>query len=618
MICDGCRVLNAENAYACANCGAPLSSTVSPETPIVIAGRYRLLNVVGRGGMGTIYKAQDTTLDEVVALKIVRPELARSPQMARRLRSEIRLAHRVAHRNVCRIFEYGDEGEVQYISMEYVDGTDLRRLLFTGGPMRGRDGIALGLQIAHGLAAIHEAGIIHRDLKTSNVMLDESGTAKVMDFGIAKEWRPDVESSTGGLMGTPEYMSPEQVLGEVIDFRSDLYSFGIVLYELFSGDVPFRGPTPGATLVKHVYDPSPFDDPRRSIERFMPADVIAVCRRCLTRQPSDRFPSTHELIEALSALLEGAESRPERVVPPAVARRDWRTLTLGPEVLMPITEAFSRRQRWRKLGRASAWTLAAAMVVGAAYSARRLEPPMDASTRLALEPSLAPAAPATVVSPERAAITAPPVKALDRAAPPRIENVPIAPAPAATAAPTMAPVAPPTVSPSREPDGADVETQVARLRSGSDVERAEAAMALAALGPQASAAVPALSAALRDRDGHVRSCAAQALGRVGPAARDAAPWLADALADRDERVRAAAAEALPKVEAPSPRTLGALMRALGDRNARVRALAAFALGQSREAGPEIQRALQKALKDDETIVRRSAEAALSTLASAGR
>src|SRR6185436_5619602 len=202
-----------------------------------IANRYEIEGVLGEGGMGLVYKAKDRVLEEVVALKVLRPNFARTPEADRRLRSEIKLARKVSHRNVCRIHEYGEDvGGLRYISMELLEGVDLRQVLRERGGLPADEAFRTVLQVADGLQAIHEVGVIHRDLKTPNIMRDARGTIRLMDFGIAKEWgAANSATATGLVMGTPEYMSPEQARGDKIDFRSDVYALGIILYELFTG-----------------------------------------------------------------------------------------------------------------------------------------------------------------------------------------------------------------------------------------------------------------------------------------------------------------------------------------------------------------------------------------------
>jgi serine/threonine protein kinase len=300
MICPSCKVLNDDSAEACFTCGRALSALTQGS---VIAGRYEVLSPLGKGGMGMVYKAHDRMLDEQVAIKVLRAEFANTAEMAKRFRHEIKLARKVSHRNVCRIHEYGEDGGVRYISMEYVEGTDIKQLARDkGGFLESEEAFDVAIQSADGLQAIHDVGIIHRDLKTSNIMRDPSGRVRLMDFGIAKIEGGDHSTGGGGLttagqiMGTPEYMSPEQCLGDKIDHRSDVYALGVVIYEILTGSVPFRGDTPVATLFKHIQDPVPFEGP---VAARIPLAAVPVLRKALAKNRADRFASAASLAEAL-------------------------------------------------------------------------------------------------------------------------------------------------------------------------------------------------------------------------------------------------------------------------------------------------------------------------------
>jgi len=299
VLCPSCQSENDDAAEVCFNCRAVLTAVTRGT---LIASRYRILAPLGRGGMGADYRAHDEVLDEEVALKILRPEVAGTPEMAARFRSEIKLARRVSHWNVCRIHEYGEEGGLQYISMELISGATLKDRL-RSGPLPSDQAFDVAIQIAEGLAAIHKVGIIHRDLKSPNVMIDGEGTAKVMDFGIAKPASVGTDgASTGYVLGSPEYMSPEQARGRRADFRSDLYSLGIVVFEAFTGRVPFRGATPVETLMMHVEAPPPIDDPALAL----PPALLPVLRSALAKDPAARFPDALSLAAALRAARGGA------------------------------------------------------------------------------------------------------------------------------------------------------------------------------------------------------------------------------------------------------------------------------------------------------------------------
>ncbi len=331
MICRYCKALNDDAAEACFTCGRALSALTQGD---VIAGRYKIESVLGKGGMGMVYRAHDGMLDETVAIKVLRAEFANTGEMLKRFKHEIKLARRVSHRNVCRIHEFGEDKEIgiRFISMEYVEGADIKQLARdNGGFLEPDEAFDVAIQAADGLQAIHDMTIVHRDLKASNIMRDAKGRVRLMDFGIAKLEAMDRSSGSGGLtidgqtMGTPEYMSPEQCMAEkTIDGRSDIYALGVVLYELFTGSVPFRGDTPVATLFKHLNEPVPFEGPAAA---RIPIAAVPVLRKALAKNREGRFATAASLAEALREALQkthetiAAESAPTArvaTVPPGV------------------------------------------------------------------------------------------------------------------------------------------------------------------------------------------------------------------------------------------------------------------------------------------------------------
>jgi serine/threonine protein kinase len=307
MICPSCKTSNDDAAEVCFTCGRALGALTRGS---VIAERYEVVSPLGKGGMGMVYKAHDRMLDETVAIKVLRSEFANAGDMATRFRHEIKLARRVSHRNVCRIHEYGEDRGVRYISMEFVEGKDIKQLARErGGCLPEQEAFDIAIQAAEGLQAIHEVGIVHRDLKTTNIMRDNRGVVRLMDFGIAKIEDEAAQAAalttTGQIMGTPEYMSPEQCFGERLDPRSDVYGLGIVLYEMLTGSVPFRGETPVATLFKHIQDPVPLEGP--SAARIGPT-AAPVLRKALAKNRADRFPAASAMAEALRRALQEAVS----------------------------------------------------------------------------------------------------------------------------------------------------------------------------------------------------------------------------------------------------------------------------------------------------------------------
>jgi eukaryotic-like serine/threonine-protein kinase len=307
---------------------------------------------LGAGGMGVVFKAHDRALDEVVALKLLRGEpppegegtpAERRAALASRFRSEIKLAWRVRHRNVCGLHEYGEDGDLLYISMEFVEGRDLRSILRETGPLSWEDAYPIALQIADGLAAIHEAGIIHRDLKPANIMRDTRGVVRLLDFGIAKPWSGDRSSGltqSGRVVGSPEYMSPEQVRHGPVGFGSDLYSFGVVLYEMFTGQPPFKADTPVATMLKHLEEPLPVDRPEAG---RIPSALMSILRRALSKDPEDRYATCaamrRALKEAESAL--GSDTTEEVPMRPNSAGSRGASVTrlLLPQLLQALRHA---------------------------------------------------------------------------------------------------------------------------------------------------------------------------------------------------------------------------------------------------------------------------------------
>ncbi len=302
MVCPSCRADNDDAAEVCFTCRTILAAVTQGS---VVAGRYQVLSFLGRGGMGTVYQAHDRVLDEDVAIKILRADVAGAPELAARFRSEIKLARRVSHANVCRIHEYGEDGPLQYISMELVNGPNLKEVLRRDGPLPAAMALDVLIQAARGLEAIHAAGIVHRDLKTLNITRDRDGRVRVMDFGIAKRLAPEGTdpTSSGYVVGSPEYMSPEQARGRKLDLRTDLYSLGVVGFELLTGSVPFRGDTPVATLLLHVEAPPPLDGPAAGV---IPKALVPILRKALAKDPAERFTSALEMAEALVEAGEAA------------------------------------------------------------------------------------------------------------------------------------------------------------------------------------------------------------------------------------------------------------------------------------------------------------------------
>ncbi len=277
----------------------------------VFAGRYEILGELGKGGMGIVYRARDQHLDEVVALKVLRAEaLASEPTLLARFKQELKLARRITHRNVLRTHDFGEADGVPFISMEYLEGVTLKELVRRRGALPLGVALSFGKQMCHGLDAAHAEGVVHRDIKPQNVLiLPESGELKIMDFGISRttKVRPQDPSLTtaGTVMGTPHYMSPEQAQGKIADFRADIYSLGIVLFECLTGKLPFQGETTTQIVIAHVQTAAPR---LRSLKPDLPQDLEDAVLRCMAKDPAQRWQKVCDLNEVLSAVSTGAEA----------------------------------------------------------------------------------------------------------------------------------------------------------------------------------------------------------------------------------------------------------------------------------------------------------------------
>jgi len=277
----------------------------------IFADRYEILGSLGAGGMGVVYRARDRQLDEVVALKLLRPEaLARDSTLLDRFKQEIKLARRITHHNVLRTHDFGETGGIPYISMEYLEGVTLKELMRSRKRLPIGVGLSISKQMCRGLDAAHSGGVVHRDIKPQNMLIiPESAELKIMDFGISRVSTVDDGGRSGGadsgltiagtVMGTPDYMSPEQAQGLTAGFPSDIYSLGVVLFEMFTGRLPFTADTVMAVVMAHVQSlpPSP-----RGINPEIPEPLEAIVLRCLEKDPARRWPSAAELLESLGRL----------------------------------------------------------------------------------------------------------------------------------------------------------------------------------------------------------------------------------------------------------------------------------------------------------------------------
>jgi serine/threonine protein kinase len=286
------------------NEGVELSSAVLA----ALRHRYDVLGAAGHGSMGDVYKARDRETGETVALKILKPEIASDQAMMDRFKNELLFARKITHKNVCRVHEFNRIGGVAYTSMEFVEGDSLRSVINRFGGLPLRKGVDVALQICSGLKEAHAQGIVHRDLKPENVMMDTQGNVKIMDFGIARSMEA-LTRLTGSMVGTPAYMAPEQVAGKPVDYRTDIYSLGLILYEVFTGAQAFQADNSVAVALKQMRE-SPA--PPREIEPAIPLPLERVILKCLEKEPTRRYQSIPELEKDLrfrAAPKIGASSR---------------------------------------------------------------------------------------------------------------------------------------------------------------------------------------------------------------------------------------------------------------------------------------------------------------------
>jgi serine/threonine protein kinase/Flp pilus assembly protein TadD len=325
--CPTCHFDNPDTQRFCGACGTQLPPpqdhlpvvTETFQTPVrelttgsTFAGRYQVIEELGHGGMGRVYKVFDTHIKEKIALKLLRPEMALDQATVERFSNELKFARKISHRNVCRMFDMGKAEGTTFITMEFVPGEDLKKFIRKSGQLGAGRAVLIGKQICEGLAEAHHLGVVHRDLKPQNIMVDEDGNARIMDFGIARSLSGKGITGAGVLIGTPEYMSPEQVEGKDVDQRSDIYSLGVILFEMVTGHVPFEGDTPFTIGVKHKSE-----RPRnpRELNSQLPEDLSRVVLRCLEKDRAKRYQTAEELRTDLEKVELGLPTT-ERVIAP--------------------------------------------------------------------------------------------------------------------------------------------------------------------------------------------------------------------------------------------------------------------------------------------------------------
>jgi eukaryotic-like serine/threonine-protein kinase len=265
----------------------------------ILGRRYEILKLLGQGGMGAVYHARDREVNRMVALKVIRPEMAGNPAILERFKQELVLSHQVTHRNVVRIYDLGDADGLKFITMEFIEGQDLRSLIVQKGTFPPEEAVEIMRQVCRALEAAHAVGVIHRDLKPQNIMRDTSGRVVVMDFGLARALdSTDGMTQTGAIVGTMEYMSPEQGLGKPLDERSDLFTVGLIFYELLTGRMPYQADSALASLLKRTHErAAPISSHNANIPRAL-SDIVA---KCMEPKVQDRYQHVGEILTALEA-----------------------------------------------------------------------------------------------------------------------------------------------------------------------------------------------------------------------------------------------------------------------------------------------------------------------------
>ncbi len=321
MVCPECSYENPETSVVCVKCTTPLplsdqtlatggqgwsvpaadgvvssSAVVQLNPGSFIGTRYEIVRLLGQGGMGAVYQAHDKELERQVAIKVIRSDMAANPEILRRFKQELILARQITHKNVIRIFDLGQADGIKFITMEYIEGENLQSVLRRKKKLDPAEAANILAQVCRALEAAHNEGVIHRDLKPQNIMLDKTGRAYVMDFGIARSMLGAGMTQTGALIGTPDYMSPEQAKGQKLDARSDLFSLGIIFYEMLSGKVPFDADTTMGKLWKRTNEPArPVDE----LDKTIPKTLSDIVRKCLEIDPQKRFASVTELLNQI-------------------------------------------------------------------------------------------------------------------------------------------------------------------------------------------------------------------------------------------------------------------------------------------------------------------------------
>src|SRR6516162_5768648 len=303
----------------------------------ILGGRYEILQLLGEGGMGAVYKARDREVERTVALKLIRPELASNPTILARFKQELLTAHQVTHKNVIRIYDIAEADGVKFITMEYVDGSDLRHILIDNGKLAPERAVEIIRQVCLALEAAHSAGVIHRDLKPQNIMQDsKTDRILVMDFGLARSIESEGMTQTGALLGTIEYMSPEQSMGKSLDQRSDIFAVGLIFYEMLTGKMPYKADTAMASLLRRNQERAM---PAAELDASIPKGLSDIVSKCLERELAHRYQNVQEILQDLDAY-QGARPTLASIaavpVAPPKPTLPWKWIGIGALVLVML------------------------------------------------------------------------------------------------------------------------------------------------------------------------------------------------------------------------------------------------------------------------------------------
>jgi len=365
--CDSCGFDNAEVGQDCPLCGVSVVTQVpSPDAPTLVhgqthssfefdpaktpvfAGRYRVEELLGKGGMGDVYRVHDTESGRDLALKVLRREASADKARLERFRREISVLTRLRHPAILSIFDHGVEGSDLFFVCEIVRGRDLRMELRSKGPLPIAEAAALAAVVADALAAAHAEGVVHRDVKPANIMVAEDGSIRLVDFGLARPEGLDVErvTQTGQFVGTPVYMAPEQFDARTVDARADVYSLGVVMFEMLTGHVPFNASSVMSMAMKHLKDPAPAPS---TLRPNLPPWVDRLVLKCLEKEPSRRFASASLLADELRLPRTGGVTRPRKlksgdsVMQPEGASSEWALVLASPAEKPGWTPAMALR-----------------------------------------------------------------------------------------------------------------------------------------------------------------------------------------------------------------------------------------------------------------------------------